>query len=271
MCSYNNGHLQFGEPKYQGYKTKQSALVLSQEGIAPDIYRLTLQCEEIAKNAKAGQFVNLYCDEDSRLLPRPISLCEMNKEEGNICLVYAAIGEGTKGFTNLTKGDAITLLGPLGNGFPIEDHPTNIILGGGVGTPPLLQLVKELKGENHVFLGFRSEPYLVHQFMEYATVHIATDDGSVGYRGTAIDLLKDSGIKGDRIYGCGPRPMLKALQCWSIENDIKGYVSLEERMGCGFGACVGCDCKMKNKDGIQHKRVCHDGPVFDIGEAVFDE
>lgn len=252
-------------------KAQEIVKVLSQEEIAKDIYRLKVQSHKIAREARAGQFVNLYCNDGAKLLPRPISICEINKEQGTITLVYAVVGSGTKVFAQIKEDDSISILGPLGNGFPIcNQEKTNIVVGGGVGTPPLLQLIKELKGDTHVFLGFRSEPYLVQELMKYATVHVATDDGQVGYKGTAIDLLKESKIKGNLVFGCGPKPMLKALQDWALEHEVEGYLSLEERMGCGFGACVGCVCKVKGKKGIQHKRVCHDGPVFDIKEVIFD-
>ncbi|WP_105616666.1 dihydroorotate dehydrogenase electron transfer subunit [Vallitalea okinawensis] len=252
-------------------KTREIVKVQTQEEIAKDIYRIIIEAPHVAKEAKAGQFVNLYCQDGEKLLPRPISICEINKDEGIITLVYAVVGSGTKAFSQIKKGDTVSILGPLGNGFPMDsDEGINIIVGGGVGTPPLLQLVKELKGDNHVFLGFRSEPYLIQELKKYATVHVATDDGQVGYKGSAIDLLKESKIKGNRVYGCGPKPMLRALQEWALENNIEGYLSLEERMGCGFGACVGCVCKIKRDKGIQHKRVCHDGPVFTVQEVIFD-
>ncbi|NLJ87429.1 MAG: dihydroorotate dehydrogenase electron transfer subunit [Epulopiscium sp.] len=256
-------------------KEIKNALVVDNKLISPNIYSMTLDIKDIAQKAKAGQFVNLYCKAESRLLPRPISICEIDKEKGRIVLVYGVVGKGTEEFGNIKRGESIEVLGPLGNGFMIDETKRkNIIVGGGLGTPPLVELVKHLKGEVDVYLGFRSQAMLIEEFEKIgARVHIATDDGLEGFKGNVLELLKNNNAVGDIIYSCGPKPMLKAVAGWAKNNNIPMQVSLEERMACGIGACVGCVCKVKEKDeqDWQHKKVCKDGPVFWSDEVVWDE
>ncbi|WP_341876368.1 dihydroorotate dehydrogenase electron transfer subunit [Defluviitalea saccharophila] len=249
--------------------------VLENQMIAPYMYSMTLQADGIAELAKPGQFVNLYCKGEARLLPRPISICEINKEEGTINLIYAVAGKGTEEFSHIEEGETIEILGPLGNGFMIDESKRrNIVVGGGVGTPPLLELVKQLKGEVDVYLGFRSYPILVEEFERLgARVHIATEDGSVDFKGNVLELMKKENVKGDIIYSCGPKPMLRAISQWAASQNIPMQVSLEERMACGIGVCVGCVCKTRKKDegDWQHRKVCKDGPVFWSDEVIWDE
>lgn len=249
--------------------------ILENQLIAPNIYSMTLVSKEMAEEAKPGQFVNLYCRGEARLLPRPISICEIDKKQGTINLIYAVVGKGTKEFSNIEEGDTIEVLGPLGNGFMIDEKKSkNILIGGGVGTPPLIELVKQLKGEVEVYLGFRSHPILVEDFENLgAKVYIATEDGSVDFKGNVLELLKKNNAKADIIYSCGPKLMLRAVSKWAQEKAIPMQVSLEERMACGIGVCVGCVCKTKKKDDIDwhHKKVCKDGPVFWSNEVIWDE
>jgi len=256
-------------------KEIKHALILDNQLIADNIYKMTLEADGIAREVKAGQFVNLYCKGEAKLLPRPISICEIDKDRGRITLVYGVVGQGTKEFSTLKAGEKIEVLGPLGNGFKIDESKAkNIIVGGGMGTPPLVELVKQLKGEKEVYLGFRSQSILLEAFKVYgANVHVATEDGSEGFKGNVLELLKKNNAKGEIIYSCGPKPMLKAIAAWAKENEIAMQVSLEERMACGIGACVGCVCKIKEKDELdwQHKKVCKDGPVFWSDEVVWDD
>jgi len=256
-------------------KAIKHVIVLENQMIAPKMYSMALQSEEIVRVAKPGQFVNLYCRGEARLLPRPISICEINKEEGSINLIYAVAGKGTEEFSRIEEGETIEVLGPLGNGFMIDkSKKRNIVVGGGVGTPPLLELVKHLKGEIDVYLGFRSYPILVEEFERLgARVHIATEDGSVDFKGNVLELLKKENAVGDIIYACGPKPMLKAVAQWAASKNIPMQVSLEERMACGIGVCVGCVCKTKkqDEDDWQYKKVCKDGPVFWSNEVIWDE
>ncbi len=250
-------------------------IIISQKEIAQNIFCMKLQCNEIAKIALPGQFINLYCKEGKMLLPRPISICEIDKEIGIVTLVYAVVGKGTKSFSRLKKGDTIKILGPLGNGFKIDKSvKIHILIGGGIGVPPLVELSKHLKGEVYAFLGFAHSPILTKELESNgAKVFVATEDGSVGFKGNVIELLDKENIKGNMIYGCGPRPMLKAVSKWAKEKGMKAQISMEERMACGIGVCVGCTCKIKKKDekDWQNRKICTDGPVFWSEEVIWDE
>lgn len=250
-------------------KVQEMAIVLEQRILAEGVYSMWLSTS-IAKEAVPGQFVSLYCEEHSRLLPRPISICEIDKERSAIRLVYRLAGEGTKEFSALQTDDEVKVLGPLGNGFPLEgEHP--IVIGGGIGVPPMLELAKSLSAKATIVLGYRDEQlFLKEQFEDYGQVEIATDNGAVGVHGTVVDVLEQKQITGDVIYACGPKPMLAAVKRYAMEHEIKCYVSMEERMACGIGACLGCVCQTKEEDAHSHvhnTRVCKDGPVF-LAEEV---
>lgn len=250
-------------------KVQEMAIVLEQRILAEGVYSMWLSTS-IAKEAVPGQFVSLYCEEHSRLLPRPISICEIDKKRSAIRLVYRLAGEGTKEFSALQTDDEVKVLGPLGNGFPLEgEHP--IVIGGGIGVPPMLELAKSLSAKATIVLGYRDEQlFLKEQFEDYGQVEIATDNGAVGVHGTVVDVLEQKQITGDVIYACGPKPMLAAVKRYAMEHEIKCYVSMEERMACGIGACLGCVCQTKEEDEHSHvhnTRVCKDGPVF-LAEEV---
>lgn len=250
-------------------KVQEMAIVLEQRILAEGVYSMWLSTS-IAKEAVPGQFVSLYCEEHSRLLPRPISICEIDKKRSAIRLVYRLAGEGTKEFSALQTDDEVKVLGPLGNGFPLEgEHP--IVIGGGIGVPPMLELAKSLSAKATIVLGYRDEQlFLKEQFEDYGQLEIATDNGSVGVHGTVVDVLEQKQITGDVIYACGPKPMLAAVKRYAMEHEIKCYVSMEERMACGIGACLGCVCQTKEEDAHSHvhnTRVCKDGPVF-LAEEV---
>ncbi len=252
-------------------KARGTVQIHENKVIAKDTYELVFIDKTLASKIKPGQFVNLYCYCSSRLLPRPISICEVDKKQGWIKLIYAVVGEGTKEFSKLNQGDSIEVLGPLGNGFTMENSKSNLIIGGGVGVPPLLELAKQLQGNNRIILGFRQEPFLVKEFEQYGEVFVATDTGNYGYKGTVIDVLNHFDLKGNSLYSCGPKPMLKAVKEWAQIRGISAQFSLEERMGCGFGACVGCAVKVwKNKHEFSYKKVCMDGPVF-RGDEIFND
>lgn len=250
-------------------KSIEIAKVISINFINDLICDLKLSCPIIAKEAKAGQFVEVYPDNGVNLLSRPISICEINKEEGSLRLVFQIVGKGTKLFSELKQNDEIRLLGPCGNGYTLGEGKS-ILVGGGIGVPPLLETCKQLKGEKIVVLGFRSGSFLLEEFEKLgAKVYIATDDGSVGFKGNVVDLLKAEDIKGDMIYSCGPKIMLKFLSLYAEENNIPCQVSMEERMACGIGACVGCVVQIKDGDSWTYKKVCKDGPVFDSKEVCW--
>lgn len=255
-------------------KVKEKAVVIGQEQIAGGIYSLVLKTRA-AQTAVPGQFVSVYCKDQTKLLPRPISICEIDKKEGTLRLVYRVTGKGTgtEEISTLAAGDTIEVLGPLGNGFPLQGERP-MLIGGGIGVPPMLELAKALcAGGSRVssVLGYRSNDlFLKDQFTAYGDVYIATDDGSVGTHGTVVDAIKEQQLDADIIYACGPKPMLRAVKEYAAEKGITCYVSMEEHMACGIGACLGCVCQTKDVDHHSHvhnTRICKDGPVF-LAEEV---
>ena len=286
-------------------KFEEIAVVVDQNTLGSGIYDLTLKTTNIAKAAKAGQFVSVYSNDRSKLLPRPISLCGIDRDEDTIRLVYRVTGEntGTEEFSKLVMGDKIRILGPLGNGFTVEPGKKAFLIGGGIGVPPMLQLAKDInsgvvqtsgavdtntqeKGQTeekqinghdkkicdmNIIMGYRDEnTFLLDEFKEQADSFVATEDGSVGTKGNVIDAIKENGLEADVIYACGPMPMLRALKAYAMEHDMECYVSMEERMACGIGACLACVCKTKDKDAhsnVNNKRICKEGPVFNAKEV----
>lgn len=245
--------------------SKQVAMIQRIEFLAEGIVSMWLEQPEIAKQAKAGQFVSVYCKDQSRLLPRPISICEIKSEEGLLRLVFRIAGEGTKELSMLKENDSVELMGPLGNGFTLEGKQA-ILIGGGIGIPPMLELAKQLNCDTSVVLGYRDgDTFLSEEFNPYANVYISTEDGSVGTKGNVIDAIKEHALKADIIYACGPTPMLRGVKQYAMEHRITLQISMEERMACGVGACLACVCKSKEVDhhtNVNNKRVCKDGPVF---------
>lgn len=251
-------------------KFEEMANVVRQEQIATDIYSMWLDTERIAAYAKPGQFLSVYCNEGSRLLPRPISICEIDKKEGRIRLVYRVAGKGTEEFSKMRTGARVKVTGPLGNGFTLKEKKA-FLIGGGIGIPPMLELAKNLDCEKQMVLGYRdAELFLAEEFKEYGEVYVATEDGSVGTKGNVLDAICENDLKADIIYACGPTPMLRALKEYAAKNEIECWISMEERMACGIGACLACVCKSKEKDAhsnVNNKRVCKEGPVFLAGEV----
>ena len=191
-------------------KQKENAVVHSQEQLADGIYSMWINTEA-AKDAKPGQFISMYTTDGSKLLPRPISICEIDKENGRLRVVYRVTGPktGTEEFSKLT--------------------------------------------------------FLKEEFEQNGELYISTEDGSVGTKGNVMDAIRENALEADMIYACGPTPMLRAIKQYAEENGIECYISLEERMACGIGACLACVCKSKEKDAhsnVNNKRICKDGPVF---------
>ena len=246
-------------------KKKTKAMVVSQEKLADGIYDLRLETE-LAQDAACGQFVGVYPKDKSTLLPRPISICEIDKEKNQLRLVYRVAGKGTAEFSNLKIGDSVYLLGVLGNGFPVDKAKPGtkaMLFGGGIGVPPILQLSKELSCEKQIVVGYRNaQCFLKEDFEQNGAVYVATEDGSVGTKGNVMDAVAANGLEADIIYACGPMPMLRAL-CSRTEKP--GFLSLEARMGCGFGACMGCTIETAHGP----KRICKEGPVFRKEELIW--
>lgn len=241
--------------------------------IASGIWQMELYAPQIAATAVPGQFINLYSNDNMLLLPRPFSLSAILPER--LQIIYRVVGKGTRQFSTLRRGDQIKIMGPLGNGFTLPDTPrTNIVIGGGLGIPPLLELARRLKGRTEVFLGFSHKPFLTEEFEQLGvTVHVATQDGCKGYQGTVIELLENTTPDGNMIFACGPRPMLHSVAEWAEQHNIPSQLSLEERMACGLGACLGCAVKVQRagaKD-WEYLKVCKDGPVFWGAEVIWNE
>ena len=269
-------------------KSIYKAEIISNVEIAKDVWRMEINCSDVAQTALPGQFVNLYLDRQDLLLPRPLSVCKV--EAGVLTLVYGVVGKGTGFFAAYLKGDTIRLSDPLGRGYILESVKKGqkaILIGGGIGVPPLLQFARALiikEVEVMAVIGFKSEPFLAKELeSEGAKVYVATDTGKAGFNGNVVDLMKANELKADHYFACGPRPMLKSVfeYCKARGSDIQ--VSLEERMGCGYGACVGCVCKIRetkedNEDEnnieegqIHRKKVCLDGPVFWGSEVIWSD
>ncbi|MCD8230614.1 MAG: dihydroorotate dehydrogenase electron transfer subunit [Clostridiales bacterium] len=251
-------------------KFQEQAVVLSQCEIATDIYSLWIQTEQIAAHTRAGQFLSIYCDDGSRLLPRPISICEIDREKGTLRMVYRIAGKGTAEFSKKLAGDMLRVTGPLGNGFPSGEKKA-FLIGGGIGIPPILELSKELKCEKQMVLGYRdANLFLLEEFQKQGEVYVATEDGSAGTKGNVLDAIRANALTADVIYACGPTPMLRALKAYAAENGMECWLSLEERMACGIGACLACVCKSTEVDGhtnVHNKRICKEGPVFNAREV----
>lgn len=253
-------------------KKKVKATVVSQKQIADQIFDLWLETE-LAKHAHAGQFVAVYPHNASTLLPRPISICEVDKTQNRLRLVYRIAGKGTAEFSTYKTGDTLEILGVLGNGFPLDKAKGKkvFLMGGGIGIPPMLELAKELEADKQIVVGYRNKDlFLEEDLAKYGNVYIATEDGSVGTKGNVMDAIRANNINADLIMACGPMPMLRAIKQYAEEQGIEAYISLEERMACGVGACLGCVCKTKEVDHHSHvnnARICTDGPVFEAKEV----
>ena len=167
----------------------------------------------------------------------------------------------------MKKGEKIPVVGPLGNGFSLKGGKA-VLIGGGIGIPPMLELAKTLNSKENVsvVLGYRdNDLFLKNEFEPYANVYVSTEDGSVGTKGNVMDAIREQSLDADIIFACGPTPMLRAIKAYAEEKKIECYISLEERMACGIGACLACVCKTKEKDAhsnVNNKRICKDGPVF---------
>lgn len=254
-------------------KWKETAKIVGQTKIGKEIYSMWLQTEEIAGHAVPGQFISVYCRDGSRLLPRPISICEIDREMKQIRIVYRVAGKGTEEFSKLETGGSLEIMGPLGNGFPLsrmEEKHHAMLIAGGIGIPPMVELSKQLPGGKSIVVGYRDELFLTEELGKNGSVFIATEDGSAGTKGNVLDAVRENDIQADIIYACGPTPMLRALKAYAQEKGIECWISMEERMACGIGACLACVCQSKEVDGHSHvhnKRVCKEGPVFLASEV----
>lgn len=256
-------------------KVKETAEVISQDKLGEGIFSMWIKTDKITSQALPGQFVSIYTKDTSKLLPRPISICETDKPKGCLRIVYRVVGAGTEEFSHYREGDSIEIMGSLGNGFPLDAGSNGkkaLLIGGGIGIPPMLELAKNLSCEKQMILGYRDVLFLNEEFSPYGNVYLATEDGSAGTKGNVLNAIREHALEGNVIFACGPTPMLKALQAYAMENHIECYLSLEEKMACGIGACLACVCKSREVDEhskVHNKRVCKDGPVFKAEEVEF--
>ncbi len=239
------------------------------------VFTLVTYVGDIVSECKAGQFCSIYIGNNKNILPRPISISEIDKDKKTITFRVAIVGEGTNILSSLKVDDEIDILLPIGNGYEIvEDKKEALLVGGGIGIPPMIELYNQLKSLNNncdikVVLGFRDKnTFLVDKFDGKA--EICTDDGSVGFNGNVVAYIEEKGYKPDVIYTCGPTPMLRALTEYSKKINCDIQVSMEERMACTIGACLGCVVKLKNSEDFTYKKACVDGPVFNGKEVIYE-
>ena len=241
------------------------ARLLSARELTPGIFDFTLSCPELAAKAVPGQFAQILVP--GHTLRRPISICGIDQVAGALRFVFQVRGQGTGALSRFRPGDMIDILAPLGKGFPIDKSKRTLLMGGGIGVPPLLAVAKELADKAVAVLGFRNKELAIleEDFKSTgAKVLVATDDGSYGYHGLVTELA--AGEDFDVLMACGPGPMLRGAKALAERRGAEGYLSLEQRMACGVGACLGCAVALTDKSGREYfGHVCKDGPVFPMG------
>lgn len=254
------------------------AQVSSLRRLSPGYFHLILHAPDVARTAKPGQFAQLRVARPGTLDPllaRPISIYGASADTGDVSFIFKVVGRGTELLTTFQPGESMTVLGPIGHGFSVPDTATNIaLIAGGVGMPPLFFLAETLRRTRPdvaitLFYGGRTRTDLL-ELPSWDTLGVsvvtATDDGSHGHHGLVTEPLQRQLPSFDYLAACGPRPMLRAVQQIAMAAGIPGQLSLEARMACGVGACLGCVCATVTGN----RRVCVDGPVFSLDEVCFD-
>ncbi|ALS78222.1 dihydroorotate dehydrogenase electron transfer subunit [Planococcus kocurii] len=246
--------------------------IIKQQQIAHHIFELTVKGVLANEMAEPGQFVHIrVADSFEPLLRRPISVASIDLEASQFTMIYRAEGRGTQLLAEKRAGDTLDVLGPLGHGFPVEEAVKKAyLIGGGIGVPPLYELAKQLNArgiETVHILGFESKQAVFYEekFRGLGDTHIATVDGSHGTQGFVTHILNELPADFDTYYSCGPTAMLEAVQ-WAYPQK-KGFLSYEQRMGCGIGACFACVCRT-TKSETDYIKVCSDGPVFPAGVVI---
>lgn len=240
--------------------------IISKRELVKDVYEMVLEGEAASYISAAGQFINIKVNDSMQpYLRRPMSICDY--DETHITIIFRVVGEGTKILSQKQLGDELDCLTGLGNGFIDLDKKTAVVIGGGLGVPPMYKLTKDLLAKGvkvTAILGFNSasDVFYKAEFEKLCPTFIATMDGSMGEKGTVVDVLETHQFEMDAYYTCGPEKMLDALVKKYPNN---GYLSFEARMGCGFGACMGCSCKVKTKP---YKRICVEGPILHSSEVI---
>jgi dihydroorotate dehydrogenase electron transfer subunit len=239
--------------------------------LCQNIFEIVVECPEIAQETKPGQFLHIKTNKGmDPLLRRPVSVSRVIQGKGYISMIYQVLGRGTKEMATFKPSEEIDIMGPFGNGFPAFPGKKCAVVGGGMGVAPLLELACSLK-DCDAYLGFRCSTFKLDEYKTACKeLHIATEDGSTGSKGYVTELLKDI-KKYEVVYTCGPKPMMKKVKELCERESVQCFVSLEERMGCGIGACLVCACKIKEGDSWHYKKACTDGPVFDAAEVDFND
>jgi len=268
----------------------------------PGHFQIVLEAPWVAERAQPGQFIHVLPQSAELMLRRPFSIMAVNQSEGSVTIVFRVIGEGTSILSRESAGRILDIIGPLGNGFPVNPDRPALLVGGGIGIPPLVFLAEKLiksgldvnpDGEKsvRVFLGWRDltlvcldkfralglRPVIAigdrfHAFVRQLMTP-AFEDGSEGVPGMVTDALNagHSFRKRTVVYACGPIPMLAAVAKWSKDRDFECWVSMENKLGCGIGACLGCSIPIRDSEGnVHYERVCCDGPAFDASRVAFD-
>ncbi len=240
--------------------------IISKRELVKDVYEMVLEGKSASFIKAPGQFINIKINDSLQpYLRRPMSICDY--DESHITMIFRVVGEGTKILSQKNVGDELDCLVGLGNGFVDLNQNKAVVIGGGLGVPPMYKLAKELVSrgvEVKAILGFNNEKDVFYkdEFEKICPTFIATMDGSMGEKGTVVDVLESHQFQMDTYYACGPEKMLDAL---ALNYPDNGYLSFEARMGCGFGACMGCSCKVKTKP---YKRICVEGPVLHSSEVI---
>lgn len=237
--------------------------LLSARELTPGIFDFTVSCPELAGLAVPGQFAQILVP--GHTLRRPISICSIGRD--TLRFVFQVRGTGTADLASLEPGDAIDILAPLGKGFPIDPNKRTLLVGGGIGVPPLLAAAQALGAKATAILGFRTKELVILEDdfkAAGAQVLVATDDGSYCHHGLVTDLA--DGVDFDVLMACGPGPMLRGAKALAESRGAQGWLSLEQRMACGVGACLGCAVALIDESGREYfGHVCKDGPVFPMG------
>jgi len=265
-----------------GQVYNKNTTIIKNDEVMPGHRLLCMDSPDIARAASPGQFLHVRCSRTlDPLLRRPLSVHYADRERGRVYILYRVAGRGTALLAGMRSGDRLDVMGPLGKGYTLPSPGQSVaVIGGGIGAAPLFFLMNEIKGiysgrmENVlVFLGAATREVLpANQARAMGfSVYTATDDGTLGFKGSVIELYKEAmGTKKvDRVYACGPPPMLKSLS-QALVPDTEAEVSMEEKMGCGVGACLSCVCKVReNGEESRYAHVCKDGPVFNLRDLIF--
>ena len=249
--------------------------LIANEQVAKDIYKAVMAFDDLPQGIKGGQFVHIKLNDNSHVLRRPFCICDFDENAKTVTICYAVVGEGTKELAGYNVGTEVKAMLPLGNGFTPDDKMKKIVLlGGGMGSAVLPAIPRAFKDREYVtYLGFANKDKVVleKEMRELAgEVVVATDDGSYGRKGFVTNILAEDmkKLNPDVVFCCGPEVMYKALKKALAPFDVPVIVSLEARMGCGIGACLVCNCKIKRNGQEGYLRVCADGPVFALDEVV---